>query len=154
MPELLRSIVNRLRGHVGNRRAPPRCAAQLEAELVLSVSSGEAGNRANAAAPLRLAGHTRDISLSGLSLVVPSIHVGGQYLTAQNLILEITLKLTTGNVQLRAAPVRYSPLRDDANSSGEDTGDKGYIVGLRITDISEQDRARYEAYLRSIKAAG
>jgi hypothetical protein len=149
MPELLRSIVNRLRGHVGNRRAAPRYTTHLEAGLVLSVSFSEGRNRGDGASPpLRLAGYTRDISQSGLALIVPSIHIGGQYLTGPNRTLEIILKLPTGPVHLQAMPVRYSPLADDdAGSQPEGVKDTGYIVGVRITKISEQDRALYDTYL-------
>ncbi|HEY0406545.1 MAG TPA: PilZ domain-containing protein [Pyrinomonadaceae bacterium] len=145
MPELVRSIINRLRQRVGNRRAAPRYATHLEAALVLSVSLGEVKNRTAAAAdaPLRLAGYTRDISESGLALIVPAIHISGQYLTTQNRTLELTIRLPTGPVQLQATPVRYSPLDEDAK-------DTGYIIGVRITQMSEADRARYNAHLANL----
>jgi hypothetical protein len=147
MPELLRSIISQLRQHVGNRRAAPRYATHLEAALILSVSFGESRNRASAGdAPLRLAGYTRDISESGMALIVPAIHISGQYLTTQNRTLEITLKLPDGPIHLQATPVRYNPLDNDAK-------DTGYIVGVRITNMSEADRARYNAHLEKLTIA-
>jgi len=148
MAELLRSIINRLRQHVGNRRSAPRYATHLEAGLILSVSLGESRNRAtaNADAPLRLAGYTRDISESGLALIVPAIHIGGQYLTTQNRTLELTIKLPDGPIRLQATPVRYSPL----NADTEDAKDTGYIIGVQITHMSEPDRARYNAHLAKL----
>lgn len=141
MPEFLRSIITQLRQHVGNRRAAPRYTTHLEAALILSVSLSEGVNRSDAdAPPLRLAGYTRDISESGLALIMPAIHIGGQYLTNQSRTLDITLKLPTGPIHLQATPVRYSPLEDD-------TKDTGYIIGVRITQIGERERARYNAYL-------
>jgi hypothetical protein len=145
MPELLRSIINRLRQHVGNRRAAPRYATHLEAALILSISVGESKNRktTNADAPLRLAGYTRDISDSGLALIVPAIHISGQYLTTPNRTLELIIKLPDGPVQLQATPVRYSPLYEDAK-------DTGYIIGVQIKHMSEADRARYNAHLATL----
>jgi hypothetical protein len=144
MPELLRSIISQIRQHVGNRRAAPRYTTHLEAALILSVSLSEAGKRSDTdATPLRLAGYTRDISESGLALIMPAIHIGGQYLTNQSRTLDITLKLPTGPVQLQATPVRYSPLE-------EDTKDTGYIIGVRITQMGERERARYNAYLEKL----
>lgn len=144
MPELLRSIVSRLREHVGNRRAAPRYATHLDVALVLSVSLGESGGKAQAeGSPLRLAGYTRDISQTGLALIMPAIHIGGQYLTSPNRTLEITLRLPSGPIQLQAAPVRYSPLDEDAR-------DTGYIIGVQIMAMSDRDRARYEAYLKKL----
>lgn len=141
MPEYLRSIVNRLRAHVGNRRSAPRYPIQLEAGLSLSVAPGNAGSKMQAEGePLRLAGYTRDLSRTGLALILPSVHIGGQYLTNQNRVLEITLKLPSGFIQLHATPARYSPLE----AGGKD---KGYLVGLQITQMDAPDRARYDAYL-------
>ena len=137
----MRSIINRLREHVGNRRAARRYVAHLEVGLVLNIALGGSGKRMSAEGPaLRLAGYTRDISRSGLALIVPTIRIGGQYLTSQQRTLEITLKLPTGIVQLQGTPVRYNPLEDE----GADTG---YIIGLLITEMNDGDRARYNAYL-------
>ncbi|HEX8494843.1 MAG TPA: PilZ domain-containing protein [Pyrinomonadaceae bacterium] len=144
MPEFLRSIISQLRQHVGNRRAAPRYTTHLDAALILSISLSEGVNKAEAGGPpLRLAGYTRDISESGLALIVPAIHIGGQYLTNQDRTLDITLKLPTGPIQLQAMPVRYSPLEDDAK-------DTGYIVGVRITQMGQQERVRYNAYLEKL----
>jgi hypothetical protein len=141
MPEFLRSIINRLREHVGNRRAAPRYVTHLEVGLILNIALSESGKRASAeGSALRLTGYTRDISRSGLALIVPTIRIGGQYLTSQHRTLELTLKLPTGMVQLQGTPVRYSPLEDE----GRDTG---YIIGLLITQMDAADRARYDAYL-------
>lgn len=148
MPEFLRSIVTRLREHVGNRRVAPRYAVHLEVALTLSATVGESRNKAEAqGSPLRITGYTRDISPSGLALIVPAIHIGGQYLTSQTRTLEITLKLPTGYVQLQAMPVRYSPLDDDPK-------DRGYLIGVQIKQMSEPDRARYNAYLDKLMAEG
>lgn len=156
MPELLRSIVNRLRQHMGNRRVAPRYATHLEVALILSISFGESKSKSDKeSSPVRVAGYTRDISQSGLALIVPTIHIGGQYLTNQSRTLEITIKLPTGYVQLHATPVRYSPLEaDDAKDTGPDAKDTGYLVGVQITQMSEPDRARYNAYLEKLTIEG
>jgi hypothetical protein len=50
------------------------------------------------------------------------------------------LKLPTGNVEIHGTPVRYSPLEEE----GTDTG---YIIGVQITTMSDQDRALFNAYM-------
>jgi hypothetical protein len=148
MPELIRTFANRLRAYMGNRRRAPRYVAHLEAGLALSVSMPSAKMSATQAEasgrPLKLAGYTRDISATGLALIVPTIRVGGQYLTGENRTLQIMLKLPTGNVEIHGTPVRYSPLEEE----GTDTG---YIIGVQITTMSDQDRALFNAYMESIK---
>jgi hypothetical protein len=145
MPELIRSIANRLREIVGNRRRAPRYLTHLEAGLALSISMphAKAGERVTEQ-PLKLAGYTRDISATGLSLVVPSIRIGGQYVTGENRTLEIILKLPTGLIKIKVTPVRYSPLEEDA-------ADTGYFVGTQIVWMSSEDRARFDAYLDTLK---
>jgi PilZ domain len=141
MPELIRSIAGRLREFVGNRRVAPRYVTHLEVGLALNVSLPGAQTPGP---PVRLAGYTRDISASGLALIVPSIRVGGQYVTGENRRLRIMLKLPTGPIEIHATPVRYSPLEE----GGVDTG---YLVGVQITDMSDEDRARFNAYLEQMK---
>ena len=144
----MRSIASRLREFVGNRRRAPRYVTHLEVGLALSVSmpGGNAMTRA-AGQPLRLAGYTRDISASGLALIMPSIRIGGQYITGENRTLQIILKLPTGTIEIYGTPVRYSPL-------DEEGADTGYIIGVQITTMSDQDRARYNAYIESMKTEG
>src|SRR5918911_2305483 len=146
MPEQLRSIINRLRVFVGNRRRAPRYRTHLEAGLALSVSlpSAKPGTK-GAGQTLRLAGYTRDISESGLALIVPAIRIGGQYITGENRALRITLKLPNGIVELEARPVRYSPLEEE-----EEMMDTGYLIGVQITAMSDDARARYKAYIEGM----
>ena len=142
MPELIRSIAGRLRAYVGNRRVAPRYVTHLEVGLALNVSLPGAKTDSP---PLKLAGYTRDISASGLALIVPTIRVGGQYVTGENRRLRIMLKLPTGPIEIQATPVRYSPLDDD------DGVDTGYLVGVQIVSMSDEDRARFNAYLEKMK---
>lgn len=142
MSEFVRSIANRLRVFLGNRRRAPRFQIHLEAGLALSVSlPGATG----ATKQLKLAGYTRDVSESGLAIIVPAIRIGGQYITESTRTLQITLKLPASSVVLHANPVRYSPLEEDAV-------DTGYLIGLRIERMSEADRAKFNAYLEKMSA--
>jgi c-di-GMP-binding flagellar brake protein YcgR len=140
MPELIRSIAGRLREIFGNRRRAPRYRARVEAELSLSVL--QRGAKAKGP-PLKLTGYTRDISLTGIALVMPAIHIGGQYITGQNRTLEIMLKLPTGLVAVKAAAVRYNPLEEEG-------ADNGYLIGVQIIGMSEAGRERFGAYLETL----
>ena len=143
MPELIRSIASRLREIVGNRRRAPRYIKQLEVELALIVSFANAKPKArDDERALKLAGYTRDISSTGLALIVPSIRIGGQYITGENRKLEVKLKLPNGTITAKATPVRYNPLEEDT--------DTGYLIGAQIVEMSDEDREQYEAYLRTL----
>ena len=143
MPELIRSIASRLREYVGNRRVAPRYTTHLEAGLALNVTMPGAAKTSQS--NMGLAGYTRDISATGLALIVPSIRIGGHYVTGENRRLRIILKLPSGPVEIHATPVRYSPLEEE----GTDTG---YLVGVQIVGMSDTDRARFNAYLEKMKS--
>ena len=141
MPELIRSIAGRLREIFGNRRIAPRYKAKVEAELSLSASQRTGKAKVE---PLKLTGYTRDVSLTGLALVMPAIHIGGQYVTGQNSRLEIMLKLPSGLVAVKAAAVRYSPLEEEGT-------DNGYLIGVQIIGMSEAGRERFAEFLETLK---
>lgn len=139
MPELMRSIVARLHRYIGDRRRAPRVELRLAFSLSLPVVRTHANVERRAPS---LAGFTRDVSATGLALILPAIRIGEHYLTGEGRALRIMLEFPTGPLQLDAVPVRYERL---------DEGDpeKGYLVGVRITEVSDHDRARFIEYLRS-----
>ena len=133
MPELIRSIANRLRAYVGDRRRAPRRRVRLA--VVVSLLDERAG------APPTLAGHTCDVSESGLGLVLPSIRIGERYLAGEAQTLRIMLQLPHATARLYGTPVRYERLEGD--------GAGGYLVGVRLAD--DQGRAALVEYLKTLK---
>ena len=137
MAELLRSIAGRLREFVGNRRSAPRRVARVPVSVSLVELKG-AGGVQPASGESRLPtveGHTRDLSETGVGLVLPVIRVGERYLTGEGRRLRVVLELPTGPLVIQAVPVRYERLEDGGP-------DAGYIVGARITSIDAIDRSR------------
>ena len=136
MPELVRSMVTRLRGYFADRRAATRRPLRLPCVVRLHDPRRDAA--ATHPTP-HLDGHTRDLSLTGLALVVPAIRIGERYLT--DAPLRVLVQHPTGPLELTAQPVRYEQLPSDAD-------ERGYLLGLRITEMADADRARFEAHLR------
>ena len=136
MPELIRTIASRLRELVGNRRRAPRHRVRLPA--FVSVLDGAPGS-----APAGVAGHTRDASESGLSVVLPGIRVGGSYLVGEGVTLRVTLKLHEASVRLYGTPVRYERLEEGQPDAGD------FLVGIRLND--DGDRALLSEYLKILK---
>ncbi len=92
-----------------------------------------------------LEGHTRDMRATGLSLLLPDIRIGSQTLVGEDRLLRVALELPTGTVEMEVAPVRYERLESDERS------EQGYLVGVRITEISDSDCLRFVKYLRSLR---
>lgn len=142
MPELIRSIAARLRRFVGDRRQSPRFKARLP--LTVSIAGKQRATAAGGKRAASLAGHTRDLSSTGLGLLLPSILLGEQHLTGEARTLLLSLELPDGPIQIQVAPARYERLEEEA-------GEKGYLIGTRINSMSEPDRARFDEYLQGLK---
>lgn len=133
MPERVRKLVSRLREYVGNRRRAPRRRVRLA--VAVSLLEERTG------APPTLTGHTRDVSESGLGLILPAVRIGDRYLAGEGQTLRIVLQLPDGHARLYGTPVRYERL--DA-----DDADTGYLLGVRLTDSDDRDRAAFDEYLK------
>jgi hypothetical protein len=136
------SIINRLRVFVRNRRKSPRRPARRQARLVFSISVLDQKTSAGSDRVVPVEGYTRDISESGLALVVPSLTLAGHDLTSENCTLRIVLlDLPEGRIELTAAPTRYERM----------TGpEPGHLIAVRITQMSAHDRSRLAQYLRTL----
>lgn len=136
MPELLRTLVSRIREYAGDRRHMRRYRVRVD----LTVSPATP-TKANGRRPASLQGYTRDLSANGLGIIVPAIRIGDRYLAGENCRLAITLELPSGPIEITATSERYEPLEDNS-------GDLGFLIGARITNISDSDRKTYLAYLK------
>jgi hypothetical protein len=137
MPELLRSITNRLRVFVGNRRRAPRHNVRLP--VFVSLLDAAAG----APPAAGVAGYTRDVSEGGLAVLLPGIRVGERYLVGDAVTLRLTLKLPTASARLYGTPVRYERLDEEGQP------DSVFLVGIRLDQSG--DRAIVSDYLKSLK---
>lgn len=136
MSELPRRIVSHLRRFIGNRRHSRRVRARLS--FTLSLSDPKTNTNGSRRLP-SLNGHTLDVSSTGLALIVPAIRIGEHYLAGSDRRLHIKLDLPSGPVELKVVAVRYESLEDES----------GYLIGARIVEISNPDRASFEKYVMS-----
>ena len=137
MSELPRRIVSRLRRFIGNRRASRRVRARLS--CTLSLSDPRVNSNGSRKLP-KLDGYTLDVSSTGLALIVPAIRIGEHYLAGGDRKLHQKLELPAGPVEMRVASVRYEGLEDDS----------GYLIGARILEMSDTDRASFEKYVAKV----
>lgn len=129
--------MSRLRRFIGNRRGSKRVRARLSFTLSLSdprVSSNGARRLPS------LDGHTLDVSVTGLALIVPAIRIGEHYLAGDDRKLHVKLELPSGPVEMKVASVRYESLEDDT----------GYLIGARILEMSDTDRVSFQKYVSKV----
>ncbi len=130
-----------MRSNPDDRRQSPRLEANLQARLEFSVLLREAETAGSGVQHLRaVAGHTVNISLHGLAVVLHAQNIEEQYLAGGDGSMSIELDLPSGlSLEIHATPVRYEKLED------------GYLIGARISGMSDRDRELYEEYLREIE---
>lgn len=131
------------------RRQSPRHQAKLKAHLLFSVMLvDEKEHGAGAGEPpqsLNLVGQTRDISASGLGLVIPVAQIDEKYLTGEESLLRVELYLPTGPIEIRARAVRSQRLSETELKS---IFPEGFFIGAQITEVSDPDR--FIEYLKAL----
>jgi hypothetical protein len=132
------------------RRQSTRHQTKLKAHLLFSVLLIETKTtrRGDDDAPrqsLNLVGQTRDISATGLGLVIPVEQIDEKYLTGEESTLQVELYLPTGPIEIRARPVRCERLSERQEKS---IFPEGYLIGAQITEVS--DPARFIEYLKTL----
>ena len=141
MSELPRRIVSQLRRFIGNRRHSRRVRVRLR--FTLSLSDPRVSRNGSRRLPA-LDGHTLDVSITGLALIVPAIRIGEHYLAGADRKLHVKLELPGGPVEMKVVTVRYENLEDGS----------GYLIGARILEISDSDRAVFEKYVLAADSHG
>ena len=140
MSELPRRIVSSLRRFIGNRRHSKRVQTRLT--FTLSISDPRVNSNGSRRLPA-LNGHTLDISRTGLALIVPAIRIGEHYLAGADRKLHVKLDLPTGPVEMKVATVRYESLEESRDETG-------YLIGARIAEMSDHDRASFDSYIAKL----
>jgi PilZ domain-containing protein len=140
MAEFTRAIVSRLRQYVGDRRHSTRRNVRLEFRLSLASPTKNLNGTQRTSS---MVGHTLDLSANGLALIVPAITLGDHHLVGENRSLSLRLELPAEPIGMQVTPVRYERLDDDASETG-------YLIGVKITRMDEDSRARYAEYVTNL----
>jgi PilZ domain len=120
------------------RRLKPRFGASLPCSVALAEEERDLlfPNE-------KLDCRTRDLSESGVGLVANSIYLGYTCILDEGRALAVSVELPAGTVSMEATPAHYLRL----DSGGEEAS---YLIGLRITSMSEEHRALYLAQLEAL----
>ena len=122
------------------RRIAPRHKTRLRCRLLFPAAESAAGLRRPSAPPL--VGYTRDISASGLAVIVANIKGYGHLMDLDYTLL-VELDLPAGQLEIQTNPRRVERLVRDAT-------DSGYLLGLQIKKINESLLPRFEQYLYAL----
>lgn len=135
----------RFRKFLKRRRQVLRLGARFDARLpfLVTLLGTDKSSAKNLPVDAALVGFTRDLSETGLTLMLPSMRIGDAYLTDVESYLEVKLELPGGAVAIRTASVRFEQLhRMEAGCS--------YLLAVRIINMQNDDRDRYVAFLKTV----
>jgi hypothetical protein len=123
------------------RRVAPRQHINLEFRVLLVATKRGVDGEEQV---LPLMGSTRDISESGIALVVSARSMNVLYTLGQTYTLQLVLTLPNGSVELEVTPVRYEHINE---------GEKGsrILIGARIIRMRADDRVKFDEYLSSFE---
>lgn len=122
------------------RRAAPRHQTRLLCRLLFPEAETPTGTRWR---PRPLVGYTRDLSASGLAVIVSDLGTAYGPLTDWETRLNVELELPAGQIEITASPARMVRL-------GLDEEERGFLLGLRIVKINESLLPRYEQYVYAL----
>ena len=116
-------------GYGGDRRREPRVTARHEVRVEVGTAILDRELGTGSLGPLTLYGHTRDLSSSGLGIVIPAADMGPRH-SGENLPARVRVGLPGGGVEVEAEAVHWAPL--DEMGLG-----RGVLIGVRVTGGGE-----------------
>jgi hypothetical protein len=124
------------------RRQAPRCEAKLRVSLRFCFNSLAVEANASAHSSPEMLGETLNMSEKGLAVAVPSNHIDHHYLNVAGSRLHLKLNLPDEPVEMHATTVW-------CRWHSEEERTEGYIVGLRITEMNDEEWVRLVRYIHA-----
>jgi len=108
-----------------DRRGSPRLSFEYEARIEVGTAILDQELGTGSLGPLTLYGHTRDLSSSGLGVVIPAADIGPRH-SGEHLPARVRVELAGLGVEVEGEAVHWAPL-------GEMGLGKGVLIGVRVT---------------------
>jgi hypothetical protein len=89
-------------------------------------------------------GYLRDISKTGLSVIVPPVHNGNRYPIGSRFTMRVIIEHPNGVINIKATPVRYDWLE-------ESQSERKHLIGARISQLTRSDRRALIQYIQQVK---
>lgn len=90
---------------------------------------------------LSITGETKDLSKTGIALIVPAIRLREYYLVGEDRTLNAELDLPNGKVKMQIVGQRYEQV-------GKHISTSNYLIGAKILSMTDDNREAYETFLR------
>lgn len=122
-----------------NRRVGPRYRARLPVSVSLIEPETEESQWPSVLA------YTRDVSREGMSIILLSSRLGCHVLNEGDYVLRIVLAVSAqASVHVTAKLIHCGVFNEDEASSG-------FLVGVKIEEISPEDRTLYDEFISGLR---
>lgn len=112
-----------------DRRREMRVTASHEVRVEVGTAILDPQIGTGSLGPLTLYGYTRDLSPSGLGVIIPAADIGPRH-SGESLPARVKVGLPGGGVEVEAEAVHWAPL-------GEMGLGRGVLIGVRVTGGGE-----------------
>ena len=136
---MLRNLITKISKLLSARAVSTRHRREVAIKISFEPT-GKTG-RLDSTRNLFITGETTDLSGSGIAFTVASIRIKENYLVGEGRILNAELDLPNGKVAMKILGQRYELI-------GEHLSTERYLIGASIEQISDENRAAYDEFLR------
>ena len=113
------------------------------AQFPVRINFREPGAKQNSGAGLTLVGRTRDISESGVGIIVSASKIK-HYLARKDCRIDLVIELPGCSVRAESSLARFQPLEEKGVV-------KGYFIGVHFTNIGDDDRDRIAQFATAVE---
>ena len=137
---MIRKFFTRFNQSVSKRVVAPRREVSVPIRVSIEAERNT-GALQNQAKTLALRGETRDLSKTGISLILSAIRIDNAYLVGEERPLNAELDLPGGKIKMVIVGQRHEQI-------GIHSSVAQFLVGAQIVKMDEHDREIYEDFLR------
>lgn len=137
---MIRNLITKFRRTFNEKVVAPRKDFHVPIKIWLEPDR-HTGKLQMPSEHLSISGETKDLSATGIGFVVASIRLKENYLVGEGRTLNAELDLPGGKVKMQIIGLRHEQF-------GKHISTARFLVGAKITKISENDREVYEDFLR------
>jgi hypothetical protein len=137
---MIRKLVSKLNKSITERVVSPRKKYEVPIKIWFEPDKST-GRLKSPVENLVITGETKDMSRSGIGFIVGAIRIHENYLVGGGRVLNAELDLPSGKIQMQIVGMRYEEI-------GQHISTARFLVGAKITQMSDENREDYEYFLR------
>ena len=137
---MIRKLVSKLNKSLTERVVSPRKKYEVPIKIWFEPDRNT-GTLKMPVGNVVITGETKDMSRSGIGFIVGAIRIHENYLVGGGRVLNAELDLPSGKIQMQIIGMRYEEV-------GQHISTSRFLVGAKITKMSDDAREAYEYFLR------